>query len=405
MSHRKFEAPRCGNLGFLPRKRAKHPSGKIKTFPKDDASAECHLTAFMGYKAGMTHIMRECMRPGAKIHKKEVVEAVTLIECPPMVVIGLVGYVETPLGLRTCTTVWAEHLNDDVKRRFYKSWYKSKKKAFTKYVKKYADGKAGKEIEDEIEKLKKNCTVIRILAHSQIRKLGLRQKKAQLMEIQVNGGSIADKIKTGRALFEKTITVDSIFSMNEVIDTCSTTRGRGTQGVTTRWGVTRLPRKTHRGLRKVACVGSWHPAGIGYSVPRAGQHGYHHRTEMNKKIYQIGKALKNADGKESGTFQASTEHDLTEKNITPMGGFPHYGVINEDYIMLKGAVPGPRKRPITLRKALQKQTKVWQMEKINLKFIDTSSKFGHGRFQTHAEKIKFMGPQKVPIGKAPYGIL
>ena len=57
------------------------------------------------------------------------------------------------------------------------------------------------------------------------------------------------------------------------------------------------------------------------------------------------------------------------------------------------------------RKALQKQTKVWQMEKINLKFIDTSSKFGHGRFQTHAEKIKFMGPQKVPIGKAPYGIL
>lgn len=31
------------------------------------------------------------------------------------------------------------------------------------------------------------------------------------------------------------------------------------------------------------------------------------------------------------------------------------------------------------------------MEKIELKFIDTSSKFGHGRFQHPAEKRAFMG--------------
>ena len=30
-------------------------------------------------------------------------------------------------------------------------------------------------------------------------------------------------------------------------------------------------------------------------------------------------------------------------------------------------------------------------EKIELKFIDTSSKFGHGRFQTSEEKAKFYG--------------
>jgi hypothetical protein len=56
-----------------------------------------------------------------------------------------------------------------------------------------------------------------------------------------------------------------------------------------RWGVTRLPRKTHRGLRKVACIGAWHPARVAFSVARAGQNGYHHRTEVNKKIYRIGK--------------------------------------------------------------------------------------------------------------------
>lgn len=34
------------------------------------------------------------------------------------------------------------------------------------------------------------------------------------------------------------------------------------------------------------------------------------------------------------------------------------------------------------------------MEKITLKFIDTSSKFGHGRFQHADEKRSFMGLQK-----------
>ena len=33
-------------------------------------------------------------------------------------------------------------------------------------------------------------------------------------------------------------------------------------------------------------------------------------------------------------------------------------------------------------------------EKITLKFIDTSSKWGHGRFQTPEEKRNFMGPLK-----------
>ncbi len=61
-------------------------------------------------------------------------------------------------------------------------------------------------------------------------------------------------------------------------------QGRGTEGVVTRWGVTRLPRKTHRGLRKVACVGAWHPARLQWSVARAGQMGFHHRTEINKKV-------------------------------------------------------------------------------------------------------------------------
>ena len=107
MSHRKFEAPRHGNLGFCPRKRTRHHKGRIRSFPRDDISKKCHLTAFAGFKAGMTHIVRDVNKPGSKLNKKEIVEAVTVIETPPMIVVGLVGYIDTPRGLRALTTVWA----------------------------------------------------------------------------------------------------------------------------------------------------------------------------------------------------------------------------------------------------------------------------------------------------------
>ena len=87
-----------------------------------------------------------------------------------------------------------------------------------------------------------------------------------------------------------------------------------------------------------------------------------------------------------------TEYDLTKKSITPLGGFPHYGVVNEDWLMVKGAVVGTKKRVLTLRKSLLVHTSRNALENINLKFIDTSSKFGHGRFQTLEEKAKWLGP-------------
>ena len=49
---------------------------------------------------------------------------------------------------------------------------------------------------------------------------------------------------------------------------------------------------------------------------------------------------------------ASTESDVTEKTITPMGGFPHYGEVNNDFMMIKGCCVGPKKRVLTLRKVV-----------------------------------------------------
>jgi len=387
MSHRKFEAPRHGSLGFLPRKRTKKHRGKIRSFPKDDRSKAPHLTAFMGYKAGMTHVLRTVDRPGSLLHKKEAVEAVTILEVPPMVVVGVVGYVETPTGLRTLTTVWAEHLAEEVKRRFYKNWYNSKKKAFTKYAKKYAESKE-KDIDGELQRIRDQASVVRVLAHTQISMTGLSQKKAHLIEVQVNGGDVAAKVDFAHSLFEQQVAIDTVFGEGEKLDVIGVTKGHGYEGVVTRWGVKRLPRKTHRGLRKIACIGAWHPARVGFQVGRAGQRGYHHRTEKNKQVYRIGKKVE--EGAVDTT--ATTEQDLTEKGINPLGGFPHYGMVRNDWIMLKGCVPGCKKRVITLRKTIVPDSR--RQEPVGLKFIDTASKFGHGRFQTADEKARFFGTGK-----------
>ena len=334
----------------------------------------------------MTHIARDVDKAGSKQHKKESVEAVTIIEAPPIVVVGIVGYVKTPRGLRSLTTVWAKHLSDEFRRRLYKNWYKSKnKKAFTKYTKEESD--RSKNADKELAKIKKHCQIVRVIAHTQVSKVKIGQKKAHVIEIQVNGGSVADKVDFGYKLFEQQVSAKSVFSQNEMIDVLGVTKGHGFKGVVSRWHVTKLPRKTHKGLRKVACIGSWHPARIGWSVARAGQKGYFHRTEINKKIYRIGEsdhrtfmladsqqspflslqlaftnalrfpgdAAKKADGSIEHK-NATTEFDLTEKSITPMGGFPHYGIVNEDYIMIKGCCVGVKKRVLTLRKTLLNQT-------------------------------------------------
>ena len=108
---------------------------------------------------------------------------------------------------------------------------------------------------------------------------------------------------------------------------------------------------------------------------------------MNNKIYKIGKV-------DQESHKAMTEFDRTDKDITQMGGFPHYGIVKDDYIMIRGCCMGAKKWVVTLRKYLLKQTSCIALEEIKLKFIDTSSKFGHGRFQTTQEKDKLFGKFK-----------
>jgi large subunit ribosomal protein L3e len=59
--------------------------------------------------------------------------------------------------------------------------------------------------------------------------------------------------------------------------------------------------------------------------------------------------------------------------------------------MIRGCCVGVKKRIVLLRKPIVPQVTRAALEKISLKFIDTSSKIGHGRFQTQEEKDKYYG--------------
>lgn len=379
MSCRKFRAPRHGSLQFRPKRRASSIRPSIKAFPRDDAAQPCHLTAFLSYKAGMTHIIRSKeVKSKSKSQTRELLEAVTILETPPMVIHGVVGYQRTVCGLKRTKAILAEHMSEGVIRRMFT-------KRFVPGMK-YADLR--KTIgfgQEDIDELKKTSDVIRVLAHSQVHKIKpIHQKKAHIAEIQVNGGSISDKVDFAIERLEKEVSISEVFSKNELIDTIGVTKGKGFQGVIKRWGVRILPRKSNKGIRKVACIGAWHPSRVMYSVARAGQLGFHRRTQMNLAVYAIG----------NGHEPVATDFDLTVKTINPMGGFVNYGFVKNDYILVKGPVTGPRKRVVTLRKSLLPRATT---EDIAIKFIDTSSKNGRGRFQTAEEKRAFYGISKPEV--------
>ncbi|KAF8371918.1 hypothetical protein PRIPAC_78347, partial [Pristionchus pacificus] len=172
-------------------------------------------------------------KPGSKVNKKEVVEAVTILETPPMVISGIVGYIDTPNGPRPFKTVFAEQLSEDFRRRMIKNWYVL-----------YLDLAAFLYFSAQTPRF--YLWVQKLLKH--------RNKKAHIMEVQLNGGSIADKVERAKERLEKQVLIDQVFAQDEMVDTIGVTRGKGFKGVTSRWHTKKLPRKTRKGLCKVSNV-------------------------------------------------------------------------------------------------------------------------------------------------------
>ena len=162
-------------------------------------------------------------------------------------------------------------------------------------------------------------------------RLAKRGKKApDLIEVKIGGGSIKDRFEYGKKILGSEVKVADFIKEGQAVDAIGVTKGKGIQGPVKRWGIRRKFHKSRKTVRQVGSIGAWTPHFVMYSVPRAGQMGFHQRTEYNKLVIKVGN-----NGSE----------------VTPKGGFLRYGVINSDYVMVKGSVPGTTNRLVVIRLA------------------------------------------------------
>jgi len=321
----KRHAPRHGSLAYYPRKRAKTQKAVFRSY-KIKAEKPI-VAAFAGYKAGMTHVVMVDDKPGTLSYGQEVVKAVTIIETPPLKVVGLCPYVKTPYGLRSLTTLMRVEAESDLKRTF----------TIGSGIDNFEEKK------ELIDRKRDEIAEIRILVHTLPRYAGIHKKKPELMEIPIVGGNIEEQLDYAFSLIGKLIRVSDVFKEGQYVDVTAVTKGKGFQGVIKRFGVALLPHKAGKRRREVGSLGSRHPPWISWRVPRPGQMGYHKRTEYNKRILKIVQA----DLDEKGIPKSYP----TEINLR--GGFRNYGIIKSDAIVLQGSVPGPVKRLVMIRHAIR----------------------------------------------------
>ena len=96
MAHRKKHAPRHGSLAYLPRKRAATMKGRVRHWI--DTSEDTNFLGFAGFKAGMTHITYIEDQKNSPYYGKELMKPVTIVEAPPLILIGIRIYNKDDYG-------------------------------------------------------------------------------------------------------------------------------------------------------------------------------------------------------------------------------------------------------------------------------------------------------------------
>jgi len=310
--------PRQGSMQFYPRVRA----SRIYPRLNHQIGAE-PLSEFAGYKAGMTHLTFNDNRPNSMTKGEEVAIPVTVIECPPLKVVGVRAY----KGEKRKDYL-AENLSKELARKIQLP----KKKHNI----------------DEI----KDFDFLRFIVHTQPYLTTIGKKKPELFEVGI-GGKTEEQLGKAKELFGKEIIINNVFSEGAQLDVHSITKGKGYQGPTKRFGIALRSHKSEKGTRGPGSLGGWRGQGhVMYRVAHAGQMGFHKRTELNKWLVRIGN---------------------DPKKINPKGGFLHYGIVKNHYMLVAGSVGGPAKRLIIFTKA-QRPNKKMPKEAPQIQYVSLESK-------------------------------
>jgi large subunit ribosomal protein L3 len=320
-------------MAHSPRKRAKRETPVVKHWPEEPGS-EPRIQGFAGYKAGMTHAFIMDFRPTSTTSGQEVMIPVTVVEVPPMKVVGIRLYEDSAYGMNTKKEIWAENLDKDLIRTLP------------------IPGKGSKP--DLASLSEEDVDEVRVIMHSKPYSVPSIPKKApEIMEMRVGGGTLKDRIEYAKGLLGKDVDFNEFQVEGAMVDIISVTKGKGFQGLNKRFGVKLLTHKNSKHRRMLGTQGPWHPSWIMSTVPNSGQMGYHKRTEYNKRILKVGK-------------------DPSE--INPKGGFIHYGNITNGYVLIHGTIPGVTKRLIRFRDPVRR--KGVKISSPEITYISTASKQG-----------------------------
>jgi large subunit ribosomal protein L3 len=288
---------------------------RIKAWPKRSATDEPKILAHCGFKAGCVQIVSIDDRDKVPNAGKQLVSLGTVLVTPPVLILGIRGYSKDNGGKHAEFDVYAEDIPKNIAKEI-----------------------SIKNIEGSLEKaessLKKIVEIYAIVAVSP-RAAGLEMKKPYIFEAMVSGGDIEKQFAHVKESLGKEIKIEQIFETGATVDVAAITKGHGWQGVMRRWNVKKKQHKSRKTVREVGSLGPISPQSIMYTVPRAGQTGFHQRVEYDKRIMIMG----------------NTESD--EIKINPDGGYKHFGLVKGDFIILKGSVPGTYKRLIKLRSQIR----------------------------------------------------
>jgi len=310
MGHRRKSQPRRGSLAYMPRGRAKSMEARIRHWP-EISSDEPKLLVHAGFKAGCVQIVSIDDHEKTPNTGKQLVSLGTVLVTPPIFVLGIRGYSKDPNGKHAEFDIYSEEIPKEI----------------TKHISLKNNENALEKVEKLLPQIKEIFAIVGISPHT----IGLEQKKPYIFEAAVKGGDIQKQFVFVKGLLGKPVKIEQVFETGVGVDVTAITKGKGWQSVITRMGVKRKQHKSRKTVREVGTLGPISPQNVMFTVPRAGQHGFHQRMEHNKRIMIM------------------SNTDNNDYKINPAGGYKHFGLVKGDYIILKGSVPGTYRRLIKLR--------------------------------------------------------
>ena len=292
--------PRHGSMQFWPRKKARKEIPSVNWNPLENKNLGSKgILGTIGYKAGMISVVVKDSTPNSMTKGKQITIPATIIECPPVKILGLRFYKN---GI-TALDILSDNLDKELKKKIKLPKVSQK---------------------DKLEKIKlEDYDTLRLLIYS-VPKSSKIKKVPDIVEVGIEGDMVT-KLETAKKLLGKEINIGEVFDKGKLLDIRAVTKGKGFTGPIKRMGLHLKPHKTEKGLRRPGSLGPWHPAHVTYRAHQAGQFGYFTRVKLNNKIIDI-------NSKEN-------VQDIVIDN---------YGKINSNYLLVKGSVAGPLRRAVFL---------------------------------------------------------